>query len=565
MTDPTPKLLTMAQTLLRPERNFWWLMLIYGIAVTVLALSVPLSVQVLISSVVNTALLNQVVILAIILAAILTLSAFFIAVQNYLMELFERRYFARLMSEVALRLLHATQEGLRSTNRADLVNRYFDINTVQKNLPPLLTGGLTTALQSVAGLVLTSFYHPAFVVFNSITVFSVYIAYRMFDRPAGRTAISLSSAKYDAAYWLEEIARSNTFFHSEHGMNYALTKTEQLRDEYISQHRRHFRFTFSQALGLLLIYVLATSILLGLCGWLVIQGELTIGQLVAAELILVGVFYNLTRGVYYLELYYDLYAAMSKLSQLISLTPEIPKANEYRGDWKAAVQFDNVKLTSERGELVFDFSIPAGSKTMFVARSSVQERLIADLVRGYVSPHAGQVLLDEHDVEDFNLLDLRDEVLVVDATPLPTCSIKTYLRIAKPEMSPAEIRLLLDAVNLSIEQPGISRSLDEILTPEGYPLSPVGLLKLQVAYALARRPKVLILTSQFDTFSQEARLKIMTNLRALTETTVICFTHRQDQAEFDNFVFCDFTKQLSFSSVETVFDAYAKAIQTPTS
>ena len=106
MPEQTASFTSLIRTLLRPERNFWWLMLIYGIAVSILGLSVPLSVQVLISSVVNAALINQVVVLAIILFIVLTLSAFFIAVQNYLMELFERRYFARVMSEVSLRLLH---------------------------------------------------------------------------------------------------------------------------------------------------------------------------------------------------------------------------------------------------------------------------------------------------------------------------------------------------------------------------------------------------------------------------------------------------------------------------
>ena len=226
MTEQPASFTSLVRTLLRPERNFWWLMLIYGIAVSILGLSVPLSVQVLISSVVNAALVNQVVVLAVILFVILTLSAFFIAVQNYLMELFERRYFARVMSEVALRLLHAAQSSLRFTNRADLVNRYFDIMSVQKSMPPLLTGGLATALQSIAGLVLTSFYHPAFLIFNVVTVLAVYLAYRVFDRPAGRTAVALSTAKYDAASWLEEIARSNTFFQTQRGMRYAIERTE---------------------------------------------------------------------------------------------------------------------------------------------------------------------------------------------------------------------------------------------------------------------------------------------------------------------------------------------------
>ncbi|MGR8950265.1 MAG: ABC transporter transmembrane domain-containing protein [Gammaproteobacteria bacterium] len=560
MLEQTVRFTSLIRTLLRPERNFWWLMLIYGVAVSILGLSVPLSVQVLISSVVNAALINQVVILSAILFVVLSLSAFFIAVQNYLMELFERRYFARVMSEVALRLLHAAQSSLRYTNRADLVNRYFDIMSVQKSLPPLLTGGLATALQSIAGLVLTSFYHPAFLVFNAVTVLSIYLAYRIFDRPAGRTAIALSTAKYDAASWLEEIARSSTFFQTERGMEYAISRTEDLRDQYIQQHRRHFHYTFAQAVGLLIVYAVATATLLGLGGWLVIGGQLTIGQLVAAELVLVGVFYNLTRGIYYLELYYDLYAALTKLTQLISIEPEKLSEGEDGRHWTASIKFDNAKIVTERGTLRFDFSLAAGSTAMFVARSSFQESLVADLLRGYASLSSGQILLGEHDVDDFNATSLRDQVFMVDNTPLPICSIETFLRIAKPGMSKAEMRSLLEAVGLNVDQPGIASSLEQTLTPEGYPLTPVGVLKLKIAYALASSPKILVLSSQFDTFSQEARLKIIRNLKARQEMTVICFTHRQDLADFDNFYFCDYTDQPQFDNAAAVLAAYTKDV-----
>ena len=564
MTEPTPKFFTLIRTLLRPERNFWWLMLIYGIAVSILGLSVPLSVQVLISSVVNAALINQVIVLAVVLFVILALSGFFIAVQNYVMELFERRYFARVLSEVAIRLLYAAQDSLKTTNRADLVNRYFDIMTIQKSLPPLLTGGLATALQSTAGIVLTSFYHPVFFVFNFATVVCVYFAFRIFDRPAGRSAINLSSAKYDGAAWLEEIARSNTFFQSEKGVEYALSRTEEIRENYIKHHRRHFHFTFAQAVGLLLIYAFATSILLGLGGWLVIRGELTIGQLVAAELILVGVFYNLTRGIYYLELYYDLYAAMNKLTQLISVEPQKLPERKKITDWAPAVKLANAESVSERGRLVFDFDLPAGSTAMFVARSSVQENVLSELLRGYVKPTSGQVLLGEHDVDDFDVHALRDEVFALDATPLPVCSIEELFRVANPAISRAEMRRLLDIVGLDFDQPGITQELDTILTPEGYPLSPVGVLKLKIAYALAASPKVIILTSQFDTFSQEARFKIMKHLHGKDDVTVICFTHRQDLKDFDQYLFCNFTEQTQYHSTEDVLRAYTQNAATLT-
>src|SRR5690606_3497847 len=142
-------------------------------------------------------------------------------------------------------------------NRDELVNRYFDIMTVQKSLPPLLTSGLATALQSLVGIAVTSFYHPLFIAFNVAGVLLAYLIFRIFDRGAGRSAIDLSITKYDGANWLESLARSNNFFKSHRTIEYALARTAEVRANYIAAHRRHFHFTFAQLVGFLVLYALA--------------------------------------------------------------------------------------------------------------------------------------------------------------------------------------------------------------------------------------------------------------------------------------------------------------------
>ncbi|MEQ8494066.1 MAG: ABC transporter ATP-binding protein, partial [Gammaproteobacteria bacterium] len=127
MSAPPRGVYELYRLILKPERRFYVLMLVYGVAVSALSLSVPLSVQVLIGTVVNSALVNQVIVLAIVLFALLGLSGLFAAVQVYLMELFERRFFSRIVSEVTLRLVYAEPNHMASINRDELVNRYFDI------------------------------------------------------------------------------------------------------------------------------------------------------------------------------------------------------------------------------------------------------------------------------------------------------------------------------------------------------------------------------------------------------------------------------------------------------
>ncbi|MEX2481450.1 MAG: hypothetical protein WD928_11380 [Gammaproteobacteria bacterium] len=191
-TDGHRSVVELFRLVLQPERRFYALMLIYGVAISALSLSVPLSVQTLIGTVVNSALINQVIVLAAILFGLLALAGLFSAIQVYVMELFERRFFSRIVSEVTLRLVYAHPAHMDRINRDELVNRYFDIMTVQKSLPPLLTSGLATALQSVVGIAVTSFYHPLFILFNAAVVLLAYLIFRVFDRGAGRSSIGLS-------------------------------------------------------------------------------------------------------------------------------------------------------------------------------------------------------------------------------------------------------------------------------------------------------------------------------------------------------------------------------------
>jgi ABC-type bacteriocin/lantibiotic exporter with double-glycine peptidase domain len=556
----TPPLFEMFRPVLRPERGFYFLMLVYGVAVSALGLSVPLSVQVLIGTVVNAALVDQVLVLSLVLLTLLVLAGLFMAVQVYLMELFERRFFSRIVSEVTLRLVYARFDHLEAINRDSLVNRYFDIMTVQKSLPPLLTGGLATALQSAVGITLTSFYHPLFLAFNVTVVACAYLVFRVFHGGAARSSLELSGTKYDVANWLETLGRSNALFKSSRGIDYALEHTRELRAEYVARHRRHFHFTFAQIVGFLLLYAVASAALLGIGGWLVIRGQLTIGQLVAAELILAAIFYGLTRVGYYLELYYDLYAALGKLMQLFALPSEAIRENDGIDDWAPAVNFAAARMPLPGGDFTLDLSLAAGRRALLVTRSSTQVKAITDLLLNHARPTAGRVLLGGHDVEDFNAHRLRDQVQVLDAAPLPECTIGEYLAIAAPELSRAAMRVLLDTVGLDLELPATAQTLDTALTPYGHPLSTAGVIKLRIAHALASRPRVLILTPQFDALSLEARTRIMRHLETQTETTVLCFSHRRDLPLFDDYVLCDFRAHERFDAIDDAFDAYERIV-----
>lgn len=533
-----------------PERAHCWLAVIYGVAVGILTLAVPLCVQVLVSSVANIATLQPVVVLSLVLFVLLLFSGLLVALQTYVMDLFERRFFCRVTAEIVLRYLHARQGYLESINREELVNRYFEIMTVQKNLPKLLLGGTALMLQATVGLVVVSVYHPFFLFYNLALAAIVYLLVRLWAGRALRTATEVSEAKYRVARWLEELARANTFFKGERRLIEALDRSDALSADYIGRHTRHFRVRFVQILGLLLLYALASAVLLGLGGWLVVTNQLTLGQLVAAELILATIFAGMSRFGDYLEDYYELRAALDKLSYFSDMPLATEGGEAELPPGPVAVRFDRTAVRHRTGEFVLEFALTAGGTYMAAAQSSRLQKAFLDLLQRYREPDGGQLTLSGLDVLDCRPQALRDRIALVDGTGALERTVGEYLAVGEPSLSRSRMREALAAVALAETVDSLERGLDTQLGPTGYPLSRTETLRLNLAAALLRRPALLVITEVFDSVPSLQRRRILRYLRQQRAITVVFFTNRRDVEDFDRFLFLGVQSQPVFDTLE---------------
>jgi hypothetical protein len=95
------RLAIMTQLMLAPDRAFFWQALVFAVASSLLTMAVPLSVQLPIGSVANIALLRPIVMLSTVSFALL------VAAQALLMDVFERRLYARFCEKLILRSIHA--------------------------------------------------------------------------------------------------------------------------------------------------------------------------------------------------------------------------------------------------------------------------------------------------------------------------------------------------------------------------------------------------------------------------------------------------------------------------
>ncbi|MFN4135357.1 MAG: ABC transporter transmembrane domain-containing protein [Novosphingobium sp.] len=534
-----------AAQVLGPDAGFIRLALLYGAAISLLSLATPISVQLLINSVANIALPAPLFTLAAILFVLLLLSGMLSAFRVHLLAQFERRFYARVVGEITLRAVHAQNPFFVDARGGDLFNRYFDIGIVQKSLTSLLIAGFTVVLQSIVGLVVTSFYHPFFLAFNIVLTLVILVIWRVWVNPSIASAVAKSHAKHNAAHWLGTVGSSNGIYKSSRHMSYAIRRSDEVTANYVDAHRRHFRYTFGQNIAFLLLYALASSGLLAMGGWLILQGELSIGQLVAAELILSGVFYGVAQLGYYLEMFYEMSASLEELHLFWEVPQEKPVVAEAPCPPDGAIRLRDVR----HGGFRFDFAVPSGAQVGVIAAPGV-ERCLVTLLKRLQVPASGFVSVGGADLGTFDMYRLRSDVIVLDRPTIVEMSVREYLGLSAPGRPEAMIEAL-ELVGLDRRVGTLPGGLDAVLSSSGWPLSVGETMALKLAGAVLARPRVLMLSPLYDMLPPERLDHVLAALRA-SGTTVLQFTTRPDGLQRDSWLWIGQQQQVEAPDLATI-------------
>src|SRR6056297_1843517 len=418
------------RNILGPERSFYWLALVYGIGISLLSLATPLSVQMLINTVANIGLTTPLVVLSVSLFLLLLCAGGLNALRIHLMDIFGRRFYSRMVSEIALRAVYARNAFFEDNRKGALFNRYFDIMIILKQLPNLLVGGFTIMLQTEVGFVLVSSYHPLLLAFNVMIGLLIWLIWDIWGGRDIRSGIELSHRKHANAAWLESVGRSNDFFKSERHIDDVLTRTDANTRYYIDQHITHFRHHFSQTLAFLFIYAAASAVLLGLGGWLVIEGQLSLGQLVAAELVLSVVFFGLSQMGIYLSYFYDVCAAVDELSLFMEVEQEQPSGPHRRLSGPPMLSFFEARVQGSGQSVLLHFDIPAGARVGVFSAGPAVQRLVIELLKSHARPDTGTVSLAGTDLRRLRAFEIRQEIIVIDRPTVVESSLRDFLSLS---------------------------------------------------------------------------------------------------------------------------------------
>ncbi len=506
--------LLLVRAWLASERKLLWIAVIYSVAIGLLSLVVPVAVQSLVNTVAFGNLLQPLVVLTLVVLAGLGFSGILQGLRTFVVELLQRRIFVRISSDVVGKLLRARVEAFDGHHGPELVNRFLEVVTVQKSGAILLIDGLSILMQTTIGMILLAVYHPWLLAFDVLLFLAILVVLFPMGRGAIGTSILESKAKYELVAWLEEIARWPASFKPANGSAYATDRADGLVKKYLGYRAKHFRILIRQILGSLWLHALASAVLLGAGGWLVIQRQLTLGQLVAAELVVTLVVSGFSKFGKQLETFYDLCAAADKLSYLTELPLEASGketlAEKAQG---AQVIFRDVRFRYQEGELMLtDASciIPAGARAALTGHGKTT---LLDLIYALRTPAGGEIEIDALDMRDIRLESLRAQTGLVRRAEIFHGSIADNLRVASPGAGAVEMRAALDRAGLLDEIRNLPNGLETQLVTGGLPLSHSQALRLMIAREVLKRPRLLLLDECLDEIEDvKLRSRIMAGL-----------------------------------------------------
>lgn len=489
--------------LLHGETQDITVIFVYALAAGLCTLAIPVGVQAVVNSVAFGVVLQPLVVITALVGGVLLFSGILRVLQLMIVDLLQRRLVVRLSLSFAGRIPHVQSEQFKGKFGPEYVLRFLEVFSAQKNISAFLLDGVALFFQVVVGLVLVSFYHPFFLAFALLLALLLVVMVLTLGVGAINSSIRESDAKYEVVTWLQDVARVPVLFKSERGDSFALERADQLVSNYVSWRAKHFRVLLRQVIGAMSLQVIASTMLLGLGGWLVIKQQLTLGQLVAAELVLGTVLTGVTKLGGYLEKFYELCASVAKLDALFDVPYEKLSGSFFSpGSEPARLQISNLtvgrSLTDAPLLSGVSLTIEPGEKVAIQGQNGSGKSTLANVIYRLENPKSGRIEIDGHDVREVHPLELRSEIALVRDLDFFHGSIEQNIALSKAPVPTARVREALRMAGVLEDVYALPNGLQTILKGQAEPLSRGQAVRLVIARAILMEPRLIIIDGMLD-------------------------------------------------------------------
>lgn len=504
--------------LLAAEKKDILYVYVYAGLIGLLSLSLPLGIQAAIELISGGVVFSSVyVLIGFVIVGVLgtgILQVFQITIVEYL----QRRVFTKAAFEFAFRVPRIQMESVLNLHMPELMNRFFDVLTLQKGLPKLLIDLSTGIIQILFGLLLLSFYHPFFVFFGLVLVASLFGIFYLTGPKGLKSSIVESKYKYKVVYWLEEMARTLYSFKLSGNTKLPISKTDFNVNNYLKNRGIHFKVLISQYAYVLLFKAIITGGLLIIGTFLVVNREITLGQFVASEVIIILILASVEKIIMYMDVVYDMLTAVDKISHVTDLPLEpsggidIPIMQLKKDGLSVAVKNLSYKYQGNKHPSIqnINLSIKAGETVCIAGDGSSGKTTLTNVLAGIHTEYEGTIVFNRYNLKDLDRTFLRDRIgKNVSRDDIFEGTLLENILLGKPFANIDVAIESIERVGLRDEIYDLDKGFDTPMLSGGKGFSSSFINKLILARCLAKQPELLILNDFFGDFPKYERLRLI--------------------------------------------------------
>lgn len=512
MISPMQRFFRMLSPNIKAIRNLYIFALMSGLV----SLSLPLGIQAIINLIQG----GQISVSWIVLVAVVLVGYLFNGglqiIQLRITEALQRDVFVRSALEFTYRIPRIKLEALHGKYAPELMNRFFDTITIQKGMSKVLLEFATSGVQILFGLILLSFYHPFFIVFSFIFVFLTFVLARSIFVAGLKSSLKESKKKYEVAFWIEEVARTNITFRLACASALPTRKTDDLVSDYLDARDKHFNILIRHYYFYIALKILIAASFLILGGILVFNQQMNIGQFVAAEIIVLLLISSSEKLFLTMETVYDLLTSIEKISQVTDLPLEETKpplvnvSNESGG---MSVEAANVKFRypDSVSDTLSDvsFHLQSGEKAVLTGQNGAGKSTLTKILALFYETGSGALLYNGIPINNYSVNQLRQLISeCIAEDKIFNGSVIDNITLGKP-YEQAEIMEVLKTTCLDRFISSLPEGFFTQIGPQGIRLPASVNQKLILARNLFRKPKFLIIEDFFRNLVPEEKKQIM--------------------------------------------------------
>lgn len=278
---------------------------------------------------------------------------------------------------------------------------------------------------------------------------------------------------------------------------------------------------------------LASTGILGIGGYLIINHQLTIGELLSFIVFLGFLVAPIIQMSNIGSQLTEAFAGLDRTEELMNMAPEddgttrTTKIGTIRGD----IAFEGVSFAYEEGKDVLtniSFTAPAGSVTALVGTSGSGKTTIAGLAASFLNPQSGKITVDGVDMSRISLDSYRSQLgVVLQDDFLFEGTIRDNILFPRPGATEDQLQQAVHAAHVHEFTNRFQDGLNTVIGERGVKLSGGQRQRIAIARAILANPRVLVLDEATSNLDTESESYIQESLRGLMKgRTTFVIAHR---------------------------------------